>query len=80
MDKTISTMSPQEFEILVENIIDRRMEVWLTQVVDALGQIKEEETAEFTPEFTAALTHSIEQARTGNIMTLNDFRDRLKDG
>jgi len=30
MENTLAALSPQEFETLVEQAIDRRMEVWLT--------------------------------------------------
>ncbi|HIE55640.1 MAG TPA: hypothetical protein EYP90_10735 [Chromatiaceae bacterium] len=80
MDKTISTMSPQEFETMVEQAIDRRMQVWLTQLFDALGGFKEEDNAPLQPDFTVALERSIEQARAGNVIDINDFRKSLANG
>ncbi|NKQ36432.1 MAG: hypothetical protein HF973_12545 [Chloroflexi bacterium] len=74
MEKTISTMSPQEFETMVEQAIDRRMQVWLTQLLDALGDFKEEDNAPLQLDFTAALENAIEQARTGNVTDPLAFR------
>ena len=73
MEKTISTMSPQEFETMVEHAIDRRMQVWLTQLLDALGEFKEEDNAPLQPDFVAALERSVEQAAAGSVIDLNEF-------
>ena len=80
MEKTISTMSPQEFEMMVEHAIDRRMQVWLTQLLDALGEFKEEDNAPLQPDFAAALERSVEQAAAGSVIDLNEFRRTLADG
>ncbi len=80
MEKTISTMSPQEFETMVEQAIDRRMQVWLTQLLDALGDSGEGNNVPLQPDFVAALERSIEQARAGNVTDLYEFRRSLADG
>ena len=36
MEKTLETPSARELEELVDRAIDRRLKVWLTQVMDAL--------------------------------------------
>ncbi len=36
MDKTLAELSTGEFEALIERTIDRRLSVWLTQLLDAL--------------------------------------------
>jgi hypothetical protein len=36
MERALETLSTEEFEELVERTIDRRFEVWLTQLMDAL--------------------------------------------
>jgi hypothetical protein len=46
MEKTLGELSTKEFEQLVERTIDRRFEVWLTQLADALTGLREEENAE----------------------------------
>jgi hypothetical protein len=53
------------------------MEVWLTQLLDALTGLEEEEEAELHSDFAASLTRSLEQARTGQGTDLNSFRGQL---
>lgn len=77
MEKRIAELSVLEFEELVESAIDRRLEVWLTQLMDALGSSQEEETAEFQPEFAAELRRSLEQANSGQTMNLKRFRQEI---
>jgi hypothetical protein len=36
MERALAALSAEEFEQLVERTIDRRLEVWLTQLMDAL--------------------------------------------
>ena len=77
MAHSVAELSTEEFETLIEQTIDRRMEVWLTQLLDALTSLEEDESAEFQPDFAASLTRSIEQARTGQGIDLNSFRTQL---
>ncbi|MCZ7673546.1 MAG: hypothetical protein M5U34_43715 [Chloroflexi bacterium] len=65
MEKTISSMSSREFESLIGQVIDRRMEVWLTQLLDAIGDTKEEDEAEFQPQFLESLARSRQQSASG---------------
>ena len=40
MEKTLGALSAKEFEELVERTIDRRLEVWLTQLTDVwIGEL-----------------------------------------
>ncbi len=64
----------------VEQAIDRQMRVWLTQLLDALGDFKEEDHEPLQHDFTVALERSIDQVRTGNVINLNEFRNSLADG
>ena len=80
MDRTVSSMSSQEFETLITQVIDQRMEVWLTQFLDAFGDEKEEDDAEFQPEFAASLERSRQQAVSGETLDLNQFRQQLANG
>jgi len=73
----LGTLSAKEFEQLVERTIDRRFEVWLTQLTDALIGLPEEETAELQPEFAASLKRSLEQARSGEGIDLKTFREQI---
>ena len=70
------TLSKQELKELVEHTIDRRMEVWLVQLTDALIGTSEEELP-LQPEFAASLRRSLEQARSGKGVSLDTFREQL---
>jgi len=71
------TLSKQELTDLVERTIDRRMEVWLTQLMDALIGASEQEI-ELKPDFAASLRRSLEQSRSGQGMDLETFREETK--
>ena len=77
MDKPLAELSANEFEALVEQAIDRRFEVWLTQLMDALAGSQEDGLA-IAPDFADSLRRSIEQARSGEGMDLKSFRDQIK--
>ena len=77
MEKTLGTLSEKEFEELVERTIDRRLEVWLTQLMDAFIGLQDEENAELQPEFAASLRRSLEQAKSGEGVDLETFRDQI---
>ena len=53
MEKTVAEMSSVEFEHLVERAVDRRLEVWLTQLMDALLGSEEGEGTKLKAEFAA---------------------------
>ena len=73
----MEALSVEEFEELVERTIDRRLEVWLTQLMDALIGSQEEKSAELQPEFAASLRRSLEQARSGEGIDLQTFREQI---
>jgi hypothetical protein len=77
MERALETLSTEEFEELVERAIDKRLEVWLTQLTDALIGSQEEESAELQPEFAASLRRSLEQARSGEGVDLRTFREQI---
>ena len=77
MEKTLGALSTKEFEELVERTIDRRLEVWLTQLTDVWIDLEEEESAELRPEFAASLRRALEQARSGEGIDLKSFRDQI---
>ena len=79
MENSISAMSPKEFETLVQDVIDRRMSVWLTQLLDALGGAEEDDT-QMHPEFVTSLKQSIAQAEAGDVIDLKSFRAQLTNG
>ena len=65
MEKALETLSTREFAELVEHTIDKRLEVWLTRLMDALIGLQVEEDAELQSEFAASLRCSPERARAG---------------
>ena len=77
MERSVGTLSAKEFEELVEQTIDRRFEVWLTQLMDALTGLQDEENAELQPEFAASLRRSLEQARSEEGVDLKTFREQI---
>jgi hypothetical protein len=77
MDTTVADLSTHELENLIGNVIDRRMQVWLTQLLDAVGEQQEEEPAEMQPEFKASLEQAFQQAESGDVIPLSDFRKQL---
>ncbi len=77
MQKTIGELSTQEFENLIEQAIDKRFNVWLGQLLDALSGSGDEEDEEFRPEFAESLRRSLEQARSGEGIDLKAFREQI---
>ena len=81
MERTVGELTTEDFEKLVARTIDRRLEVWLTQLTDALIGLQDDEDAEsrseFRPEFAAALRRSLEQASSGQTIDLRAFRDQI---
>lgn len=77
MQKTLSQLSTDEFEQLIERTIDKRFEVWFAQLADALSGAREEDTAELKPEFAESLRRALRQARSGEGVTLQSFREQL---
>ena len=77
MEKTLVELSTEEFEEIIERTIDKRLQVWLTQLMDALLNLSEEEDAKLQPDFAASLRRSIEQARSGEGVDLKAFREQL---
>ena len=76
MNKTLNQLSANEFEDLVERAVDRRLEVWMTQLMDALTSI-DEPASELHPEFAESLRKSIQQSETGEGIDLKSFRDEI---
>jgi len=70
MSTTLQDLSPDQFEQLIERTIDRRLQVWLEQVLDALTVLDDEDKAVLRPEFAASLRRSIAQAHAGEGMGL----------
>ena len=77
MNKTLSQLSTNEFETLVERTVDKRLEVWMTQLMDALTSI-DEPASELRPEFAESLRKAIKQSQAGEGMDLKSFRDEIE--
>ena len=74
MNKTVNQLSTSELEDLVERAVDRRLEAWMTQLMDALSG-GDETSDELRPEFAQSLRKAIRQSQTGAGMDLQSFRD-----
>ena len=59
MGETLADLSREEFEKLVERAIDRRLDVWLIQFMDALTGSQEEDERGLRPEFAVSLKCSL---------------------
>lgn len=77
MAKALIELSAKEFEELVERTIDRRLEVWLVQLMDVWTGVQEENGTELRPEFAASLRRALKQARSGEGIDLQPFRDQI---
>lgn len=77
MNKTLGQLTSNEFESLVEHAVDKRLEVWMTQLMDALASI-EEPSSELRPEFAESLRKAIKQSRAGEGMDLKSFRQQVE--
>uniref|UniRef100_A0A7C1FK41 Uncharacterized protein n=1 Tax=Caldilinea aerophila TaxID=133453 RepID=A0A7C1FK41_9CHLR len=77
MNTTLQDLSTEEFEQLIERAIDRRLQVWLEQVLDALAALDDDDKAVLRPEFAESLRRSIAQARAGEGMDLKSFRQQI---
>ena len=77
MNQTLNQLSTHEFETLVERAVDKRLEVWMTQLMDALTSI-DEPASELRPEFAESLRKAIQQSQAGEGLDLKSFRDEIE--
>jgi len=77
MNKTVNQLSTNEFETLVERAVDKRLEVWMTQLMDALTSI-DEPASELRPDFAESLQKAIKQSQAGEGLDLKSFRDEIE--
>ncbi|KAF0107784.1 MAG: hypothetical protein FD146_1415 [Anaerolineaceae bacterium] len=78
MNKTIAQLSTDEFEKVVERTVDRRLEVWMTQLMDALTGAEGEPAASLNPDFAKSLKRAMQQARAGEGIDLKSFRQQFE--
>jgi len=77
MIRTLGELTVDEFEELLERTIDKRFEVWLTQLMDAFEGVSDENGDELRPGFAASLRRSLEQATSGKGTPFSGFRGAL---
>ena len=70
MPKALEEMTEAELEALVHRTVDQRLNVWLTQLMDALTSSDEQDRATLSPEFAESLKRSLEQAEAGRLTIL----------
>ena len=78
METTLSELSTEEFEELVERAIDRRLDAWLTQVMDVLTGPQDEENADLRSELAGFLRRSLEQARLRQDVDVQTFEEQIE--
>jgi hypothetical protein len=76
--KTVGELPTEELQRLIEQTIDRRLAVWLTQILDALSALEDEEGAGLRPEFEESLRRALEHADAGDVVDLRTFRQQLE--
>ena len=76
MTTTLKDLSAEQIEQLIERTIDRRLQVWLEQVLDALTTSDDEDDATLRPEFAESLRRALTQARAGEGIDLKAFREQ----
>ena len=76
--KTVGNLPTEELQRIIEQTIDRRLSVWLTQILDALTALEDEEGAQLRPQFVESLRRALEQADTGDVLDLQAFRRQLE--
>ncbi len=70
MSIALKELSTEQVEQLIERTIDRRLQVWLEQVLDALTVSDDEDKSALHPEFAESLRHALAQARAGEGLDL----------
>lgn len=68
--RTVGDLSTDELQHIIEQSIDGRLSVWLTQIHDALSAPEDEGGAQLRPEFEESLRRALEQADVGNVIGL----------
>jgi len=76
--RTVGDLSTDELQHIIEQSIDRRLSVWLTQILDALSALEDEGGAQLRPEFEESLRRALEQADAGDVVDIRTFRRQLE--
>jgi len=72
--KTVGELRIEELQRIIEQTIDRRLSVWLIQLLDALTTLEDEEEALLRTEFEESLRQALEEADSGDVLDLEAFR------
>jgi len=72
--KTVGELRIEELQRIIEQTIDRRLSVWLIQLLDTLTTLEDEEGALLRPEFEESLRQALEEADSGDVLDLEAFR------
>jgi hypothetical protein len=70
MSIALKELSTEQVEQLIERTIDRRLQVWLEQVLDTLTVSDDEDKSALRPEFAESLRRALAQARAGEGLDL----------
>ncbi len=77
MSTTLKDLSAEQVEQLIERTIDRRLQVWLEQVLNALTVSDDEDKTALRSDFAESLRRSLAQARAGEGVDLKSFREQI---
>lgn len=77
MSTSLKDLSAEQVEQLIERTVDRRLQVWLEQVLDVLTASDEEDDAKLRPEFAESLRRALAQARADEGVDLKSFREQI---
>jgi hypothetical protein len=77
MSKQLHDLSPEDLDALIDRAVDRRLGVFMQQLLDAIPGAEDEDGADFAPEFATSLRRSIERASRGDGISLRTFREQI---
>jgi hypothetical protein len=77
MAQRIAELSIDEFEALVERAVDRRLRLWLVQMMDALTGAGKEDETDLSDAFAAAALAGISSERMKDELAARGVEPRL---
>ena len=76
-DKTLAELTVNEFKNILNSSMDKRLQVWWTQLADAIGGLRDDDNGAIQPEFSDSLKQAILQSQAGEGIDLRTFRQQL---
>lgn len=76
-DQTLAELTVNEFENMLDSSMDKRLQVWWTQLADAIGGLQGDDDGAIQPEFSDSLKQAILQSQAGEGIDLHSFRQQL---